>query len=153
MATATPFQVGLPSRAARRFAGVVLLGALIMPPGGIGFDLCWFHAHTGLPCPGCGITRSLASLAHLDVARAFSLHPFGPPLFGLLVLAVLSGLLGEPGRARVEGWLDQHQRALRGAGGLFVASFVLFGLVRLGVAILHPEALNTGLLVSRSTLP
>lgn len=135
----------------RRLAMVVMVGALLMPPTGIGLDLCWFHSNTGLPCPGCGITRSLASMAHLDLARAEALHPFGPPLFVVFLLIALSGLLGARGRAPVEAWLDRHDRLVRLLYRGAVLAFVAFGLIRLGVAISHPEALTATLLSPQPT--
>ncbi len=38
---------------------------------------------TGIPCPGCGMTRAIVSALRLDFAGAFSLHPLFPiaPLF------------------------------------------------------------------------
>lgn len=37
---------------------------------------CIFNKITGLKCPGCGITRSLIALLHLDLGRAVSLNIF-----------------------------------------------------------------------------
>ena len=31
---------------------------------------------TGLPCPGCGMTRAFIHLLHLDFAGAWQMHPF-----------------------------------------------------------------------------
>lgn len=31
---------------------------------------------TGLPCPGCGMTRAFVHLLHLDFAGAWRMHPF-----------------------------------------------------------------------------
>lgn len=36
------------------------------------FIPCLFHLLTGLYCPGCGITRCLFALLHLDFVKAFS---------------------------------------------------------------------------------
>jgi len=36
----------------------------------------------GLPCPGCGLTRSLQSMAAGDFACAIEMHPLGPLLWG-----------------------------------------------------------------------
>ena len=48
-------------------------------------DLCLFHRWTGLPCPGCGLARSLAAACCLDFPAAFRFHAFGPFLaLGLL---------------------------------------------------------------------
>lgn len=49
--------------------------------------LCGFRALFGIPCPGCGLTRCLAALAHGDVIGAFRVHPAGP-----IFLAYLGGL-------------------------------------------------------------
>ncbi|MDR3710893.1 MAG: DUF2752 domain-containing protein [Capsulimonadaceae bacterium] len=41
-------------------------------------NLCVFHAVTGLPCPGCGMTRSLICLMHGRFHESFLYHPLGP---------------------------------------------------------------------------
>ena len=56
-----------------------------------GFDvpvLCTFRRLTGLPCPGCGLTRSFVLLAHGEVYDAFRLNFLGPPLFVLVAAQV-----------------------------------------------------------------
>lgn len=37
---------------------------------------CPFHLLTGLDCPGCGMTRAMHSLLHLDLRAAFFFNPF-----------------------------------------------------------------------------
>ncbi|MEO7936551.1 MAG: DUF2752 domain-containing protein [Dokdonella sp.] len=39
----------------------------ILPP-------CWFHALTGLYCPGCGVTRALHALLHGHVGLAMQMN-------------------------------------------------------------------------------
>ncbi len=42
-----------------------------------GFSVpCAFHAATGLKCPGCGVTRMLTALMHLDIKSAYEANPF-----------------------------------------------------------------------------
>jgi hypothetical protein len=36
---------------------------------------CLFKTFTGIPCPGCGLTRSFVSLCHLDFYSSFFHHP------------------------------------------------------------------------------
>ena len=48
---------------------------------------CPFRALTGLYCPGCGSTRCLHALAHLDLADAMAMNPL--LVLSLLPLAVL----------------------------------------------------------------
>lgn len=45
---------------------------------------CPFRHLTGIPCPGCGMTRAYLSALRLDFAGAFRMHPLWPlpvPLF------------------------------------------------------------------------
>ncbi|MBR7161246.1 MAG: DUF2752 domain-containing protein, partial [Clostridia bacterium] len=37
---------------------------------------CPFRFFTGLQCPGCGISRMLIALLHLDLVSAFRYNPF-----------------------------------------------------------------------------
>lgn len=47
---------------------------------------CPILAFTGIPCPGCGLTRSFLALTKGDLISAFSYHLFGPILFLFLIL-------------------------------------------------------------------
>lgn len=47
-------------------------------------DTCIFHNLTGLPCPGCGLSRSIVAAAHGEIISSFSLHRLG-----LLTLAYI----------------------------------------------------------------
>ena len=44
-------------------------------------SICLFHNFTGLPCPGCGLTRSWVAMAHGHAGEALVWHPLGPMLF------------------------------------------------------------------------
>jgi hypothetical protein len=52
-------------------AGQIALGRLVLP------DVCLFHGLTGLPCPGCGLTRSMAAAVHGNISASFSFHRLG----------------------------------------------------------------------------
>ncbi|MBB6365418.1 hypothetical protein FHR56_000531 [Xanthomonas sacchari] len=52
------------------------------------FAPCMFHALTGYYCPGCGMTRALHALVHLDPVGAFAMNPGA-----MLGLALLPGLV------------------------------------------------------------
>jgi hypothetical protein len=45
------------------------------PARGGWFPPCPLHAATGLYCPGCGSTRAIHDLLHVDLAGAFTLNP------------------------------------------------------------------------------
>jgi hypothetical protein len=46
-----------------------------------GLVLCPFRAVTGLPCPGCGMTRAFCSIGHGEFARAFGYNALAPFVF------------------------------------------------------------------------
>jgi hypothetical protein len=49
---------------------------------------CVFKTLTGLPCPFCGTTRSLASLLHGDLRQAILYNPFSLLLFILFTYSL-----------------------------------------------------------------
>ncbi|MCR1785424.1 DUF2752 domain-containing protein [Nocardioides carbamazepini] len=70
--------------------GVAALGvSLFLSPDHIedGPVICPVRRLTGLPCPGCGLTRSWVYLAHGWWRESFLAHPFGP-LFATVVVAL-----------------------------------------------------------------
>jgi hypothetical protein len=56
-------------------------------------SLCGFHNLTGLPCPGCGITRAVVCLAHGRILEAVVYHPLSPLVFAALVFVTVSRLV------------------------------------------------------------
>ena len=82
-------------REARRSLLMAAIGAMTIvasfayaPVISRGPVLCPFRFLTGVPCPGCGLTRSFCALTHGDVTSAFAFHLFGP----ILMLALLVGV-------------------------------------------------------------
>lgn len=61
----------------------LMVGQLPLP------EICTFHNLTGLPCPGCGLTRSLVAAAHSRFKTSFAFHRLGIlTLFTILVQIV-----------------------------------------------------------------
>jgi hypothetical protein len=76
-------------------AGILLVGANVLK---IRVWVCAFRELTGLPCPGCGMTRAMSALCKGQLERALSYHPLSPLVFvALLMLAVITFL---PQRSR-----------------------------------------------------
>lgn len=46
-----------------------------------------------IPCPGCGVTRSLVALSRLDIGAAWNDNPVGPFLGGFLLLQIPARIL------------------------------------------------------------
>jgi len=63
----------------------VLLVAFFWQPSDNGIILCYFRGLTGLPCPGCGLTRSLCAIAKGELLQSFQYHIFGPLVFLIAV--------------------------------------------------------------------
>ncbi|MFM8949607.1 MAG: DUF2752 domain-containing protein [Bacteroidota bacterium] len=62
-----------------------------------GETLCLYKNVFDFNCPGCGLTRGLMHLLHLDVAAAWGFSPFAfvvAPLLGMLWLHLLGKLIG-----------------------------------------------------------
>lgn len=88
---------------------------------GSGLPPCPFQALTGLYCPGCGSTRCLHALVHLDLATAMAMNP----LLVLSLPAVL--LLSALGAGVLPAWLVPLARQL--------CRPIAWGVVLLGYAI------------------
>ena len=52
-------------------------------------SLCPFMMLTGLPCPGCGITKSLIFLYQGQMLKSFYYHLFGPFAFLFCIAAIV----------------------------------------------------------------
>ncbi len=86
----------------------ILLAALFLIPAEPGESLriggstlpniCLLRQTSGLPCPGCGLTRSLVSAVHADWARSLTHHRMGLLVLGYLILQSVARLawLGLP---------------------------------------------------------
>lgn len=65
--------------------GAVVLALFLLDFFSIG---CPIRALTHIPCPTCGVTRSLWALVRLDFAESFSYNPMTVPLCLTLFLAL-----------------------------------------------------------------
>lgn len=74
-------------------------------------SICIFKVYVGLPCPGCGMTRSFLSLAQGHLHEAFYWHPLWPLVFIGPALYLI---------------LDQRVGAAKGKAVLIWSIFVIF---------------------------
>jgi hypothetical protein len=72
-------------------ASIVLLAILITPSSEMlslfGVEIpvmCSFRSMFGMPCPGCGLTRSFVFLAHGRPLEGLFMNPMGPFLFAIV---------------------------------------------------------------------
>ena len=81
-------------------ASLCLLGVALATPG-IQLPRCVFKTLTGLPCPTCGVTRTIIALSRGDVDRALFLNPLAAIAcgVGLLYLLYAAAVLALPAAA------------------------------------------------------
>lgn len=128
----------------RVLAPVFLALSVLLPTNGLGVDICLMHRLTGLPCPGCGLTRSITSIGHGELSQAAAYHPFGLVIWVLLVSLTLYPLLPRAVRRAVSQAAVRNDDAIRPAYRLFVTTFVGFGLLRFALEVIE----KGGVLVS-----
>jgi len=98
--------------------GAWQLGRALEPARGL--LACPVRHLLGIPCPGCGMTRSLLFLAHGDWRAAVAQHPLGPLLVaeGIALWVawglVAQGVVAAPSRRALNGWLIGHAVLLFG---------------------------------------
>jgi hypothetical protein len=91
---------------------------------------CPFRAGTGIPCPGCGLTRACGALVTGDLARMFRFHALAP----LVLVAALGYLMVHHGPEKVRYISRDVWHALERRVSVSVvvgAMFVFYWLARL----------------------
>jgi hypothetical protein len=106
--------------------------ALIIPFWG-----CTFRETTGIPCPGCGLTRVADRVAHFNVTGAFMANPLGTVvavLFAVAVVAMVVHLVFGVPMPELELTDAEWRRVRWVALGLFLANY---GFVVFSYRVLH----------------
>ena len=131
-------RIGMPRLTAGAIALTGLASAAAIPPSllQVGPVLCPFRFLTGLPCPGCGMTRSVVALLHGDLAASLFYHPLGVAVVAgaaivatLTLISVLSPRLSA--RAVPPVWIRTDALARGPLPWVGVAAFITVWLVRL----------------------
>jgi hypothetical protein len=69
-------------------ASLCLLGVALVTPG-IQLPRCAFKTITGLPCPTCGVTRTVIALSRGDLDRALFMNPLAAIACGAALLYLI----------------------------------------------------------------
>ncbi len=110
-------------------------GLLVLVSPRWGFHLPWrcpLRLVTGIPCPTCGLTRSLTASLAGEWQRAFAEHAFGP----LLLVGSCVGLVGwslELAQGRSLPWLRAWTSQARARSWMLALSLIAYH----GVRLLH----------------
>ncbi len=85
-----------PSTAAVAVVGLAaVVVAAVSHPAAVeaGPTVCPLRALTGLPCPGCGLTRSWVWLLHGEPGQAMAANPFGVVALLLAVVVIVGSAI------------------------------------------------------------
>jgi len=112
-------------------AWIALVVGIAMPPRGVGFSTCTMYVSTGLPCPGCGITRSVSSLFHGHWVWSWRYHPLGW-LVALWVIGTAGSVFWPRGwRSKSWQFVAAHEKVAWRVFWVLLALWLLYGIVRL----------------------
>ena len=123
-----------------RVVGSVLLSAAGLQLGMFVLNLptwpCPFLHVTGIPCPGCGLTRAIVALLEGDWQSALTLHAYAPIFVVAIVLIACATLL--PSKPR-NWFMTQFELVERRTGitAILLIGLVVYWLIRL---LFFPEA-------------
>ncbi len=118
--------------------GIAVIGlvlSFVLPSDGMGIELCFFRRMFDLPCPGCGLTRSVSSISQGHFDKALLYNPFGYAAYVAFILTAVGGLLPTSVRAKILRWHADHPMAWGYAWRAVVFSLAAYGLTRLAFHI------------------
>lgn len=89
-------------------------------------EICMMKRTTGVPCPGCGLTRCFILMGHGDFRGAWTMSPAGTLFFTLMVAQIpLQGFqLWRAWRGRPDSISRWNGHILVALGGLLIVQWV-----------------------------
>lgn len=104
--------------------------AIFHPPHGLDLPICWCKATTGLPCPGCGLMRSVSCTARGMFSEAWHYHPFGPIWLAVATNGAGVCMLPRRFQDRIRAWRNQRRRLCKTAYVALITAFLAYGVLR-----------------------
>jgi len=104
----------------------------------MGIELCPMKASCGLPCPGCGVTRSMIHCSRGDFGGAFRHHPLGPAVWGAAIIGASSLAWPRRVRNRLRAFWYPRRDAFDRAIIVCMPMLTLFGLLRILFVYVSP---------------
>lgn len=92
-----------------------------------GASTCGMKLSTGLPCPGCGMTRSVQHSFRGDLILAWQYHPFGPLFVAATAMVGALALLPGHRRRRLARRLGRYDPVLFVAVLALLSGMIIYG--------------------------
>jgi hypothetical protein len=92
---------------------------------------CWVKSLSGVPCPGCGMTRSLSSGLRGMFGQSWHYHPMGLLILLLFVLIAVLSLLSARRKRQLARSMESRAVLFNSLYLAFVVAFLGFGVVRI----------------------
>jgi hypothetical protein len=84
--------------------------------------VCALRSRLGLPCPTCGLTRSIVMSLHGELGHAWQMAPVGPvAVFGMIAFAVAMLVLAWLQGAGLPKWEAQIRASIRRGAVIYAA--------------------------------
>ena len=91
---------------------------------------CWFAEVTGLPCPGCGLTRAMLALGRGEWGLAWRFHPLAPGFVVLGGWVILAAVMPAGWVAKWADKVEVFERRTK-LTAIFLMVLIVFGLLRM----------------------
>jgi hypothetical protein len=91
---------------------------------------CPFQRLTGIPCPGCGLSRACAAMITGDANHSLRMHAFALPVLIGVALLLLAATLPTPARAKLGDAFARLERTT-GVTFLLLTALLVYWLGRL----------------------
>ena len=113
------------------FSFLAIVATFFLPEDGLQIDLCWIQKLLALPCPGCGLTRSITCISHLHFAKSLIYHPFGILIYSMFLANVLLSITPRSFSRGMRNTISRNERLAWMAYSAVVMCFVGFGIARM----------------------
>lgn len=93
---------------------------------------CPLLATTGVPCPGCGLSRGMTATLRADWREVMAYHAFAPYFLVGIVFTAIVTALPQSYRHSIISWVEAKE-IRTGFSSVFLILFVFYWLLRLAI--------------------
>jgi hypothetical protein len=115
-----------PSNEGCLLLSVPILGVKVLLP-----QICVSRTLLGVPCPGCGMTRSFAALIRGDILKAVIFNPMGPVLFLACLFQIPYRIIEYTGIWNRNSLWDRFRQRLDALACILLAGLMVVWIARL----------------------